>query len=195
MEIKTLVLGPLNTNCYLLWDEPSLEAMVIDPADEGDLISEEILRNNLQLKYIVLTHGHFDHIMGLLELKLNFPQAQILVHEKDLFLLESLPQRAEYWLKRPVDPAPKPDAFLQNLDYLKIGNYKLKIIHTPGHTPGSICLYNDGVIFTGDTLFADGNIGRSDFSYSSPADLKKSLQKISKLANSPAGERKIYSGH
>jgi len=192
LEIKTLELGSLNTNCYLVWDKQTLEAAVIDPADSGDTISEEILREKLNLKRIVLTHGHFDHILGLLELKLNFPSAKIAIQKKDLFLLKTSEQRTWHWLKRKADPTPPPDEFLQNGGVFKLGKIKFEIIHTPGHTPGSICLYvkNEEILFSGDTLFLRG-IGRTDLSYSSPEKMQKSLEKLFKLP----GKTKVYSGH
>ena len=186
MQIETFKLGQLDTNCYLAWCEKTREAIVIDPADEGGFISEEILRLDLKPVAIVLTHGHFDHILGLLELKLNFP-VPIMVHEADLFLVESVQQR----LKMQVDPAPKPDKLLKEGDKIKFGEEKLTVLHTPGHTPGSICLYNDEMMFTGDTLFADGLIGRTDLSYSSPRKMQQSLVKIKELP----GSRQMYAGH
>jgi len=190
MQIETFKLGQLDTNCYLAWCEKTREAIVIDPADEGGFISEEILRLDLKPVAIVLTHGHFDHILGLLELKLNFP-VPIMVHEADLFLVESVQQRAQHWLKMQVDPAPKPDKLLKEGDKIKFGEEKLTVLHTPGHTPGSICLYNDEMMFTGDTLFADGLIGRTDLSYSSPRKMQQSLVKIKELP----GSRQMYAGH
>lgn len=190
MQIETFKLGQLDTNCYLVWCEETQEAIVIDPADEGGFISEEILRLSLKPVAIVLTHGHFDHILGLLELKLNF-QVPIMVHEADLFLVESVQQRAQHWLKTQVDPAPKPDKLLKEGDKVRFGKEVLSVIHTPGHTPGGICLYNNEVMFTGDTLFRDGVIGRTDLSYSSPKKMRQSLIKIKELP----GSRQMYAGH
>lgn len=191
MQIETFSLGQLDTNCYLVWCEKTHEAIVIDPADEGGFISEKILELDLKPITIVLTHGHFDHILGLLELKLNFAKTPILMHQDDLFLLKSVQKRAKHWLKMKVDPAPPPDKFITDGDEIKFGQKILKVMHTPGHTPGSICLYNDKIMFTGDTLFADGIIGRTDFSYSDPKKMQQSLQKIKKLS----GSRKMYPGH
>lgn len=191
MQIKTLKLGQLDTNCYLAWCEKTDEAIIIDPADEGGFISEKILELNLKPVAIVLTHGHFDHILGLLELKLNFPQAQIIMHQDDSFLVESVQKRAQHWLKMQVNPAPKTDRFIIDGDKIKFGQKVLTVLHTPGHTPGSICLYDDQIMFTGDTLFRDGIIGRTDLSYSSPKKMYQSLKKIRELP----GSRQMYAGH
>ncbi len=192
MQVKTFKLGQLDTNCYLAWCEKTDEAVIIDPADEGGFISEEIIRLELKLVGIVLTHGHFDHVLGLLELKLNFMHVPIMIHQADLFLLKTLQKRAQHWLKIQVNPAPTPDKLVKEGDKIKFGQEVLTVLHTPGHTPGSICLYNDQVIFTGDTLFEDGIIGRTDLSYSSSKKIKHSLQKIKNLSGP---QRQSYAGH
>lgn len=189
LNIEMLTLGELQTNCYLVWDDKTQEAIIIDPADEGNLISERILELELKPKYIILTHAHFDHILGLLEVKLNF-DVPILMHEADKFLLESLPNRAQHWLKRKTLPAPTADKFIKQSDQIIFGEQKFKILETPGHTPGSICIYNQDIIFSGDTLFKNA-IGRTDLSYSSPSDMQNSLQKISKLDKKLV----VYPGH
>ena len=191
MQIETLKLGQLDTNCYLAWCEKTDETIIIDPADEGGFISEKILELNLKPVAIILTHGHFDHILGLLELKLNFPKTPIMVHEADLFLIESVQKRAQHWLKMQVNPAPKVDKLLKEGNQIKFGQEALTVLHTPGHTPGSICLYSDLIMFTGDTLFRDGAIGRTDLSYSSPKKIQQSLKKIKDLP----GSQQMYSGH
>lgn len=155
---------------------------MIDPADEGRFISEQILENQLQLKAIVLTHGHFDHVLGLLELRLNFP-VPILIHESDQFLLKNAPSNALHWLKRVVDPVPLADDFLHEGDQVKLGQESLTVMETPGHTPGSIVLYNEDVVFSGDTLFK-GTVGRTDFKYSSPIELNKSVHRLIELPES-----------
>jgi hydroxyacylglutathione hydrolase len=192
LKIKTLVLGELNTNCYLIWDSKTLEAWVIDPADSGDLISEEIIREELNLTKIILTHGHFDHILGLLEVKLNFPQAQIYLHKDDLFLLKTAQKRALHWLHRQIDPVPLQDSFYGDGDLIKLGTKEFKVIHTPGHTPGSVVLYcnKEKLLISGDILFKQA-IGRTDFKYSNHQDILKSLKKILTLPK----DTKVISGH
>jgi hydroxyacylglutathione hydrolase len=197
IKTKTLTVGSLQANCYLVTKDK--ETLIIDPGDEGDFISQIILENNLNPKAIILTHGHFDHCLGILPLKLNF-NIPIYLHQKDIFLYKQAGKSAKYWTGSAGDPPPPVDKIITNKTR-KI--FFLKVIETPGHTPGSICLHyqnhsseaaqskpSDGeileseneILFTGDTLFANG-VGRTDFSYSSKQDLKKSLQKIEKLPN------------
>lgn len=192
LKINSLSLGELNTNCYIIWDKETLKAWVVDPADSGDLISEEIVREGLHLEKIILTHGHFDHILGLLELKLNFPHAPIYLHKKDLFLVKSVQERVNFWLKRQVDPVPLPDQNYKEDSTLKLSGKEFKVIETPGHTPGSVCLYcsQENLLISGDTLFKHA-IGRTDFKYSDHEKIKKSLEK---LINLPANTI-IYPGH
>lgn len=178
----TLVLGDLETNCYLVWCPETLEAIIIDPADNGDFISEKILELKLKPLCMVFTHGHFDHVLGSLELRLNF-DLPIYLHKEDHFLVKDAQKSAIYWLeKSEVAPVPSDVSFIDEGKILEFGNCKLEVIETPGHTPGSISLVSksdDGeeIIFTGDTLFKNA-VGRTDHKYSKPLDLEKSLQKL-----------------
>ncbi|MDP3955249.1 MAG: MBL fold metallo-hydrolase [bacterium] len=190
MKIETLILGQLQTNCYLVWDEKTLEAVIIDPADEGTFIIQKILDLKLKPKLILATHGHFDHILAATELKLAF-NIPFLMHKADLFLLNRTENTAEHFLGMKVDPPPMVDKFLKDDDLIVFGREKLKVIETPGHTPGSICLYTKGFLFSGDTLFLAG-VGRTDFAYGSRENLLKSIQK--KLFKRPK-ETIVYSGH
>lgn len=181
MSYERLTLGGLDTNCYLIMDDETGQAVVIDPADEGEFISEKISRENLTLEKIILTHAHFDHILAILTLKLNF-NAPILMHKKDLFLYKKAASSAKHWLNRKIDPLPIPDQFINGGDQITVGSTTLQVIETPGHTPGSISLYNKnkGILFTGDTLFKNA-VGRTDFKYASPLELASSLEQLAKL--------------
>lgn len=191
ISIETFTLGELATNCYLVYNDTTRHAFVIDPADEGSFISEKILELQLDLQAIVLTHGHFDHVLGLLELKLNF-NVPIYLHEADLFLLKQAQTSALHWLKREVPPVPLASDFVTDGQQLTLSGSSFEIIHTPGHTPGSVCLYSadEQVLFSGDTLFRNA-VGRTDFRYSKPLQLNASLHRLFEL---PA-ETLIYPGH
>lgn len=192
--IKCLTLGQLDTNCYLVWSQKTRQVIIVDPADSGEFISEFILENFLKPIAVVLTHGHFDHVLGLLALKLNF-DLPVFLNPADDFLLAQAQASAKHWLGRSVDPVPPADQALVDGQELVVGEHRLSVIETPGHTPGSVCLWvkNEGESFalTGDTLFHQG-VGRTDFSYSSSDQLKKSLQKLKSLV--PSGTR-CYPGH
>ena len=191
MEIKTFVLGELQTNCYILINQNTNQCLIIDPADDANFISEQILRLGVKPIAIIATHGHFDHILASYELQLAFG-VPFFVHQKDLFLVNNLLKNASFWTKRKI--VEKSPLNIQDLasqgDALR--GWQARVIETPGHTPGSVCLYfpKEKVLFTGDTLFAD-NVGRTDLSYSSPLDLLASLKKLAKLPP----ETKIYPGH
>jgi len=192
VEIKTLVLGELQTNCYLVIDQNNNQCIIIDPADEADFISEQILRLKVEPLALLATHGHFDHILAANELQLAF-NIPFYIHEKDLFLVKNLKKNASFWTERRiVEKPPEKISFYPKNFKFQISNFKFTIISTPGHTPGSVCLYfkKENIIFTGDTLFPDG-VGRTDLSYSSEKDLFASLKKLSQLPL----KTKIYPGH
>lgn len=192
MKIQILTLGTLNTNCYLMSDNLTHECLIIDPADEPDLIAEEILRQQLTPVAILATHGHYDHIMAASALQLNF-DLPFMIHQDDEFLVTSLAQRASHWEQRTIElDSPKITQFLQAGQLINCGNIKLEVMNTSGHTPGCVCFISreEKLVFTGDTLFADG-VGRTDFSYSLATKMEQSLKKIKQeLANYQA-----YPGH
>ncbi|MFA5166326.1 MAG: MBL fold metallo-hydrolase [Candidatus Paceibacterota bacterium] len=158
MEIRHLVVGELITNCYLLFSEKELA--IIDPGGSLERIVNEISKTGARPKYIILTHWHTDHTDCALDLQRKFG-AQILIHQEE-----------EKYLKF------SPDRFLKNGDIIKIGSESLEVIHTPGHTQGSICLKVGQKLFTGDLLFIDG-VGRTDLPGGSDSQIKESLQLIS----------------
>lgn len=176
MNVTVLPLGDLQTNCYLAWCDQTNQAVIIDPADSGDFITDTILRLQLEPVAILLTHGHFDHVLALLEVSLNFP-VPVLMHQADVFLINEAQQNAHHWLKRLVDPVPTPTTFYGEGHVITFGTESLTVMTTPGHTPGSVSLYNDEAVFSGDTLFAEG-VGRTDFRYSDTQQLYQSLRKM-----------------
>ncbi|MBI4685991.1 MAG: MBL fold metallo-hydrolase [Nitrospirae bacterium] len=188
MLIKSLVVGPLEANCFIVADEKTKETMIIDPGDEPARIMEIVKENNLKVKYIVCTHAHFDHVGGISELK-DETDAQIVIHKDELEIYEGARDQAAFWGYE-LEPLPEPDIFVNEGDRLEFGNLKFEIFHTPGHSPGGICLYGGNFIFTGDTLFA-GSVGRTDFYGGDMEKLKKSFVRLMSL---PEGT-KVFAGH
>ncbi|HUS60130.1 MAG TPA: MBL fold metallo-hydrolase [Nevskiaceae bacterium] len=189
MKIERLIVGQLQTNCYLAWDEERSEAVIIDPGDDADFIIRKIQDLKIQPIFIVATHGHFDHVLAVTELKLAY-LIPFLMHKADLFLLKKSGATAQYFTEIRTDPILPPDKFVKEGDLIKFGKEKLKVIETPGHTPGSIALFTPGILFSGDTVFAQG-VGRTDFSYASSKKLKNSLKKLFQLPEKTV----VYPGH
>ena len=171
MKIKRLIVGEFNTNCYLLLSKNELG--IIDPGGDKEKILKALKKLKVKPKYIINTHYHFDHTLFSAKLK-ELTQAEIIIHEDE---------------KKYIDF--KADKFLGEGDEVKIGNLRLKVVHTPGHTPGSFCLREENFIFTGDTLFKDG-YGRTDLSGGSEADMQASLKKLSKIIKPGM---MVYPGH
>jgi glyoxylase-like metal-dependent hydrolase (beta-lactamase superfamily II) len=158
--IQSLVVGPIQANCFILGCEQSKEAAVIDPGDEVGRILAGLQKHGLQLKYIINTHGHFDHVGGNKALK-EKTGAPILIHQADAPMLAQLSSSAAVWGMH-ADDSPPPDQYLKDGDQITFGEITLEVIHTPGHSLGGISLYTPKALFVGDTLFA-GSIGRTDF--------------------------------
>jgi hydroxyacylglutathione hydrolase len=161
MILETFPVGPLRCNCTLLGDEDSHEAIVIDPGDEIARIHSRLTDLGLKLKQILITHAHIDHIGGALKLK-RLTGAPILLNENDLPLLAMMEQQAG-WLGIPTPETASPDASLADGLQVGLDKFPAQVIHTPGHTQGSVCLHFAPLkmVFAGDTLFA-GSIGRTD---------------------------------
>ena len=179
MEILSFNLGALNTNAYLVFCPKTRAGLIIDPADEANFLSEKILREKIKPLAIVATHGHFDHLLAANELQLAFG-IPFLIHQNDQKILSTLQKSASWHLRRKMsEEPPKKLSFLKEGEKICFGKEWLTVIELPGHTPGSIGLYNfsQKILFSGDTIFKDG-VGRADFAYSSPESLTQSLQKI-----------------
>ncbi|MEO1814192.1 MAG: MBL fold metallo-hydrolase [Acetobacterium sp.] len=160
MEVIKKSLGQMGTNCYLIWDEKTLEAAVIDPGFEDQRINDIINENKLKVKYILLTHGHFDHLGGVNQLK-QLTGAKVFIHENDADCLLD-PRRnlsVLAGMSMVLEPA---DEFLKENETIALGEVVIRVIHTPGHSKGGICLLAEDQLFAGDTLF-NTSIGRTDF--------------------------------
>lgn len=159
---KILSVGLLESNCYILGDEETREAVVIDPGGDAPQILAALHQENLQLKTIINTHGHFDHVGANKELR-EATGAPIAIHAADAQMLSDPSAEALFFTGGNLQPSTA-DILLQEGDILEFGRYQLKVLHTPGHTPGgiSLVLVQEPIVYVGDTLFA-GSIGRTDF--------------------------------
>lgn len=185
MKIRTLPVGQLEANCYLVWEETTHKGVIIDPGDEGGYLAEEVLREGIKLQAILATHAHFDHVMAAWELQTTF-KIPFYLHQADRSILAYMPQSAAFWLKiknEPAIPLPTIDQDLKEGQKIALGSDHLEVIHTPGHTPGSVCFYlpREKLVFSGDTLFANGDVGRTDLPGGSKEALQKSLAIIFEL--------------
>ena len=158
--IEKLELYPFGTNCYIVGDESKKEGMIIDPGSEANRILKRVEDLELEIKLILLTHGHPDHISALKEVK-EATDADIAIHADDASFLQGGRAFGGPSFGFSPQASPPPDRLLKGGDSIDIGNLHFLVIHTPGHTPGGICLLGEGVVFTGDTLFNFG-IGRYD---------------------------------
>lgn len=174
MILKKFVLGPIENNNYLLIDEIAKEAVLIDCTENSKEIEESINQYNAKLKYILLTHGHFDHILGVNDFKAKHPDCKVLVHEADNYLLENIKDFARNYGLGDFE-VQKADGFIKEGDIIEFGKHKIKVIHTPGHTQGCVCYILNDKLFSGDTLFYE-SVGRTDLPGGSFEQIKKSIQ-------------------
>ncbi len=191
MKLFKLVVGLLKVNCYILASD-SGEAVVIDPGDNPRGILNLLEGNHLELSMILLTHGHFDHVLAVPELK-EATGAPYFVHKGDLFLIEVAHQRGEMWTQQKFRPLPPPDGFLKDGDSIRFGDERLEVRHTPGHSPGGISFvwHGERAVFTGDTLLYD-TVGRSDFVGGDSQALIRGIEE--KLLSLP-DDYVVYPGH
>lgn len=188
MIVWALSVGPMEANCYILECEETQAAVVIDPGSEAARIFSVIGEQDLQLKIIVNTHAHIDHIAANSDLKKK-TSSLLCIHSADADMLVNPEKNLSFFIGTSIS-SPAPDKLLEDGDILSAGTLRLKVMHTPGHSPGSICLLGDECIFTGDLLFA-GGIGRYDFPGSSYTTLMDSLQKVMALDD----DLIVYPGH
>jgi len=193
MKIDCLILGEYQTNCYILRESKAAEdCLIIDTGLQADELVDFLQRHNLDPIAVVLTHGHVDHVTGLAELRSRFPNIKVCIHKLDAGMLTGEKDNLSSIAGVLFSPE-HADFTIEEGDVIEQANIKLAVLHTPGHTPGGICLYSkdDGIIFTGDTLFAD-SIGRTDFPGGNGTQLIKSIKQ--KLCTLP-DETIVYPGH
>lgn len=189
MKIKNLAVGSLMANCYIVSDEKTMQAVVIDPGGDAEYIYQNLQDDGLKTVAIINTHGHFDHVAGNKKL-MELTGAPLLIHESDAPMLNTVEKSARTW-GMPGENSPAPTRTLKEGDEVEFGASRLKVWHTPGHSPGGISLVGEGVVFVGDTLFR-GSIGRTDLPGGSFETLRNSIQK--KLFTLP-DNTVVYCGH
>lgn len=188
MIIKKFCVGELGTNCYFVADETTKESVLIDTGDVSPVLDSYIKEHSFSVKCIVFTHGHFDHLDGV-NYYLDKFSCDVLIHSADSDALTDVNSVFSLGYSARTVPV-KPNGFLSDGDVIKIGGSEFKVIHTPGHTPGGICLYSDGALISGDTLFYR-SIGRTDFWGGNFETLQNSILKLYKLPDNTV----VYPGH
>lgn len=172
MFVKQMEVGQFSVFAYLVGSETTGEALVIDPAAEGESIVKEADKKGLKIKYIVNTHSHIDHVMGNKRMK-DLTGAEIIIHEAEAPYLAHQPAHLMNMFR--AESSPPADITVKENDLITVGDISLKVLHTPGHSPGAICLHADGLVFTGDTLFV-GGVGRTDLDGGSSQTLISSIR-------------------
>lgn len=182
MIIKAIPAGIYGANCYVICDEDTMEAVVLDPGGDSDYLISQIDKIGAKVKYILLTHGHVDHVGGVVDLKKKY-NVPFYIHKSDE---EMIMMGADVYGDLPIA-----DEYLKEGDIITFGKLNAKCIHTPGHTPGGVCFLIEDKVFTGDTLF-QGSIGRTDFAGGSYEEIISSI--VNKIL--PLGDKvEIYPGH
>ena len=182
MKVKVMQVGPIGTNCYILEDEETHKAAVIDPGDEAGRIAQVIQQDGVEVEYILLTHGHYDHTTGVPGLKERFSQAQVYIHQADANGAGST--------LYPLAGQVKDLNYYKEGDTLALGTLTILVMETPGHSPGSVTLKVGDVLFTGDTLFC-GSCGRTDLRGGSYEEIMASLKRLGELE----GDFHVCPGH
>lgn len=188
MKIDTIAVGPLGTNCYIVTDENKVGA-IIDPGFEEWKISSVIEKNNYKIEYILLTHGHYDHFSAVEKIK-GKTNARVVIYEEDAAFLTNPDLSLLSWFDALKEKTIKADITVNEKNVLESGMLQFSFIHTPGHTPGSMCIKVENTLFSGDTLFRL-SIGRTDLPLGSQFEIEKSLKKLSKINE----DLIVYPGH
>lgn len=190
MRMSKLVVGPVATNCYIVSDENTKEAFIIDPGAEPERIIDKVKETGVSVKAILLTHGHFDHISAVNELKREFG-VDVYIGQEDADLMADMELNVSYMFGMPY--AARADKILLDGDVLEIAGFSIKVLFTPGHTKGGICFYleKENVAFSGDTIFQQ-SVGRTDFPTGSARVLSESIK--NKLFILPE-DLQLFPGH
>ena len=191
MKLEIVQTGPIDVNTYILMDEESKEAILIDVGGEFENIKKELDSKEYKINFILNTHGHFDHVLGEVEAQQKYPEIKILMHKDDIPHILNMKQEMQYFGMNYKTDSLTLNDFIDENSSLFIGKNKIQIFHTPGHSKGSLSFYVDGKVFTGDALFY-GSIGRTDFYDGDYDTLIESIK--TKLLSLPE-ETIVYPGH
>ncbi len=189
MKYETLIVGILETNCYLVYCPETLDCVIVDPGAEEEKIFQIITRKSLNPTVILNTHGHIDHIGANRAVKEKF-SIPLYIHAEDSQMLGHV-QQSELAIFLGTTDSPSPDRLIKEGDEIEVGKYFLKVIHTPGHSPGSVCFLGNGFLLSGDTLFF-GGVGRTDLPGGSWQELESSIK--NKILTLP-GDTIALTGH
>jgi len=189
LSVERLVVGPFYTNCYIVYDKVAGQGALIDPGGNAEQILSKIKDIGIKISYILATHCHFDHIAAVAPLKREV-DATFLAHRDDLFFVEDSKATAREW-GFDIEQPPNPDKFIEDGDKIEVGNVILKVLHTPGHSPGGVSYYHEGMVFTGDCLF-HRSIGGTNFRGGSLEVLTKAIRE--RLYTLP-DDTIVYTGH
>jgi glyoxylase-like metal-dependent hydrolase (beta-lactamase superfamily II) len=189
VQVRTFVVGPLQNNSYLVVDEPTHRAALIDPGMDGERVLEVVRKEGLTLEALIITHGHFDHVASMQAFKAA-TGAPVIMHPADVPLLAEAPETARYFGCAATTPPP-PDRLVREGEVIQVGGLAFRVLETPGHTPGGISLCLGDGVFVGDALFA-GSVGRTDLPGGSLPDLLRSIR--TRLLTLPDSTL-VYAGH
>ena len=188
MNVQTITVGAFQENCYLVVDDRSNRAVIVDPGSEGARLVDAIEDSNAMLEAIWITHAHVDHVGAIASVKRKW-DVPIYLHPLDRRLYEAAARQAEVYGVA-FELPPEPDREFADGQQVKVGNLEMTVLHAPGHAPGHVVIHGQGIALVGDCLFA-GSIGRTDLPFSNPPQLAATLEKISALAP----ETVVYPGH
>lgn len=189
LRIEAIPVGPFQANAYILVDDVARRAVIVDPGAEGDALAAHLVSQGLGLDAIWVTHGHLDHVGGIMGVRRAFPEAPIWLHAADRPLYDNVAMQARAY-GIPLESPPPPDKEWDEGDSVTLGDHTFRIVHLPGHAPGHVALVGDDVVFIGDVVFA-GSIGRTDLPMSDPRAMQQSLGRVAEWP----GHLVLYPGH
>lgn len=188
MKVETITVGAFQENSYLIVDEGSNRAVIVDPGGEGERLIDAIEATDAKLEAIWITHAHVDHVGAIASIKRKW-DVPIYLHPADRRLYEAASRQAEVY-GLPFEESPPPDREFADGQKVEVGDIEMRVMHAPGHAPGHVVIYGDGIALVGDCLFA-GSIGRTDLPFSNPPALAATLEKLAALPP----ETVVYPGH